>query len=100
MRVSRSSVVLHGPPAPGDQVVTLDTDTRGRTGDAAAARVRGAAALVRSAPTIVKKVDSLLRGNIPREIAALAAELGRTPVVAVANPPLGRTVRDGVLHIG
>ena len=100
MRVSRSSVVLHGPPAPGDQVVTLDTDTRGRTGDDAADRVRGAAALVRSAPTIVKKVDSLLRGNLSREIAALAAELGRTPVVAVANPPLGRTVRDGVLHIG
>jgi 4-hydroxythreonine-4-phosphate dehydrogenase len=48
----------------------------------------------------VKKVDSLLRGNLSREIASLADELGRTPVVAVANPALRRTVRGGILHIG
>jgi uncharacterized protein YgbK (DUF1537 family) len=100
MRVSRSSVVLHGQPDPADQIVTIDTDTRGRPGQEASDRLRTTAALVRSAPIVVKKVDSLLRGNLSREIASLAAELGRTPVVAVANPALARTVRGGVVHIG
>jgi uncharacterized protein YgbK (DUF1537 family) len=99
LRVSRSSVVLHGRPDPRDQIVTLDTDTRARGGDEASVRLRAAADLVRSAPVVVKKVDSLLRGNLAREIAALAGELGRMPVVAVANPALRRTVRGGILHI-
>ena len=100
LRVSRSSVVLHGRPDPADQIITLDTDTRGRGGDEVSDRLRVAAGLVRSAPVVVKKVDSLLRGNLSREIASLAEELGRTPVVAVANPALRRTVRGGILHIG
>ena len=99
LRVSRSSVVLHGLPDPTDQIVTIDTDTRGRAGDEAVDRLRAAAALVRSAPVVVKKVDSLLRGNLAREIASLAEALGRMPVVAVANPALRRTVRGGILHI-
>ena len=99
LRVSRSSVVLHGRPDPTDQIITIDTDTRGRAATRQSDRLRAAAALVRSAPVVVKKVDSLLRGNLSREIASLAEELGRTPVVAVANPALRRTVRGGILHI-
>ena len=100
LRVSRSSVVLHGAPDLADAVVTIDTDTRGRSGDEASDRMRITAARVRSAAVVVKKVDSLLRGNLAREIGSLAAELGRVPVVAVANPALARTVRGGVLHVG
>ena len=47
---------------------------------------------------VLKKIDSLLRGHIGAEVAVLAE---RGPViVAAALPALGRTVRDGVLHVG
>ena len=81
-------------------VVTVDTDSRRLSPGDAARAVRAAAALVAAAPVVVKKVDSLLRGHVAAEVAALADELHRTPVVAVANPTLGRVVRGGVLHVG
>ncbi|GAA2742982.1 four-carbon acid sugar kinase family protein [Terrabacter aerolatus] len=108
LRVSRNSVVLiasnsSGDPsisAQPDDVLTVDTDSRRLDAADAVRAVRAAAALVAGAPVVVKKVDSLLRGHLAAEVAALADELGRTPVVAVANPALGRVVRDGVLHVG
>lgn len=110
LRVSRSSVALgsSGSHAAGADVgrdvdpvvVTVDTDSRRLSPDDAARAVRAAAALVVAAPVVVKKVDSLLRGHVAAEVAALADELHRTPVVAVANPTLGRLVRGGVLHVG
>ena len=108
VRVSRSTVVLvsESPQRRGptlvepDTVLTVDTDSRRRVGADAVRAVRAAAALVTGAPVVVKKVDSLLRGHLGVEVAALADELQRTPVVAVANPALGRVVRDGVLHVG
>lgn len=107
VRVSRSIVLLvpESPQPDGstlaasDLVVTVDTDSRRRSSADAVHAVRAAAALVASAPVVVKKVDSLLRGHVAAEVAALADELGRTPVVAVANPALDRVVRDGVLHV-
>jgi len=115
MRVSRSYVTLSpSPDAHGNStaatptesratvvtVVTVDTDSRRRGADAAVRAVRAAAPLVAPAATVVKKVDSLLRGHVGVEVAALAEELQRVPVVAVANPSLRRVVRDGVLHVG
>lgn len=112
MRVSRSRVILSIdalPPSRAphaavdadiDAVVTVDTDSRRLEADDAVRAVRAAAALVAGAPVVVKKVDSLLRGHVAAEVAALAEELHRTPVVAVANPALDRVVRDGVLHVG
>ncbi|GAB3872051.1 four-carbon acid sugar kinase family protein [Terrabacter terrigena] len=114
LRVSRSSVALAPAPdahrdspaavasetASSDATcVTVDTDSRRLTQEAAVRAVRAAARLVAAAPVVVKKVDSLLRGHVGAEVAALAQELGRTPVVAVANPGLHRIVRDGVLHV-
>ncbi|MCU1536819.1 MAG: hypothetical protein JWP82_1170 [Humibacillus sp.] len=112
MRVSRSIVRLSSVPSaraglphepqPSDAsttVVTLDTDSRGLSASAAATAGRHAAAAVRQAPHVVKKVDSLLRGHPGVEVEALGAALGRHPVVAVANPALGRHVRDGVVHV-
>ena len=81
-------------------VVTVDTDSRRLTEQEAQGAVRAAAALVTGAPVVVKKVDSLLRGHVAAEVSALAEELQRTPVVAVANPALERVVLDGVLHVG
>ncbi|WP_231372219.1 four-carbon acid sugar kinase family protein [Terracoccus sp. 273MFTsu3.1] len=119
VRVSRSTVVLstlspdiaraagHRPDASttgvGDDpraVLTVDTDSRRLPHADAMRAVRAAAALVTTAPVVVKKVDSLLRGHLAAEVAALAEELQRTPVVAVANPALERVVVDGVLHVG
>lgn len=83
-----------------DRVVVVDADTRALDGPTAHERFCTAGELVASAPTVVHKVDSLLRGNVDTEVAALADSVGRTPVVAVANPALGRTVTGGVLHVG
>ena len=119
MRVSRSTVVLSdsssaiaaasglrpdaSTPGGADDplaVLTVDTDSRRLPHAEAVRAVRAAAALVTTAPVVVKKVDSLLRGHVAAEVAALAEELQRTPVVAVANPALERVVVDGVLHVG
>jgi D-threonate/D-erythronate kinase len=128
MRVSRSIVVLaHGcsvaaalpgdpgsAPAPAgaeepcsadsadspDRVVSVDTDSRRLPEEEAVRALRAAAPLVTAAPVVVKKVDSLLRGHVAAEVAALAEALQRAPVVAVANPTLERVVVDGVLHVG
>ncbi|MFM6851672.1 MAG: four-carbon acid sugar kinase family protein [Terrabacter sp.] len=117
LRVSRSTVALvpapspatigprgHVEPDPGGDpaaavVVTVDTDSRRLSAEAAVRAVRAAAPLVASADVVVKKVDSLLRGHVGAEVAALAHELHRTPVVAVANPALQRVVRDGILRV-
>lgn len=47
---------------------------------------------------VYKKVDSLLRGNIRAEVAALTAA-GHAMIAALAVPRVGRTVRDGVVHV-
>jgi len=118
LRVSRSTVALatvsprdaaSGPPSTAPDpdagtttdavVLTVDTDSRRLAPQDAVRAVRAAAALVTNASVVVKKVDSLLRGHVAAEVAALAAELHRTPVVAVTNPALERVVRGGVLHV-
>lgn len=117
LRVSRSSVLLadslpraDSPASPGHHgpddaasaattVVAIDTDSRRLPVEDAVRAVRAAALLVAPAAVVVKKVDSLLRGHIGTEVAALADALRRVPVVAVANPALGRIVRDGVLLV-
>ncbi|WP_323101135.1 four-carbon acid sugar kinase family protein [Intrasporangium sp. YIM S08009] len=110
LRVSRSvplqllsptdaTAARRAPDASG-RVIVVDTDTRVLDGTAACERICAASELVASAPVVVHKVDSLLRGNVALEVAALAERLRRTPVVAVANPALGRTVTGGVLHVG
>ncbi|MFE2181606.1 four-carbon acid sugar kinase family protein [Streptomyces sp. NPDC059455] len=48
---------------------------------------------------VLKKIDSLLRGNVGAEIAALAED-GAGVVLAPALPIAGRVVRSGVVHIG
>lgn len=83
-----------GPAVP--DVVCVDTDSRQARGRKAAARALRGTAGLRSAGLLVKKVDSLLRGDIGAEVAALAADLGVVPVVATALPAAGRTVVDGI----
>lgn len=85
------------------ELVVLDTDSRLCDPAEAARRVRTTLADVRRrdpGASIFKKVDSVLRGPVAVELAAAAAALGKSRVLAVpANPSLGRTIRDGVYRI-
>ncbi|MGY0056563.1 four-carbon acid sugar kinase family protein [Streptomyces sp. LZ34] len=102
-RTTRSRVVLvrdaAAPRHPGEATV-LDLDSRHLPAVEAAEAVRAALALPPPGDTLVlKKIDSLLRGNIAAEVAALAAG-GAGVVVAPALPAAGRAVRAGVVHLG
>ncbi|WP_319922881.1 four-carbon acid sugar kinase family protein, partial [Streptomyces griseiscabiei] len=107
---AETAVALGGPgrivlaPAPWDppvhgETVVVDLDCRELPGADAARRVHDA---LRAAPVdtlVFKKADSLLRGNLAAETAALA-DGAEGVVVATALPALGRTVRDGVVRLG
>ncbi|MEU7545559.1 four-carbon acid sugar kinase family protein [Streptomyces sparsogenes] len=102
-RTTRSRVVLVGtaaaPRHPGEATV-LDLDSRRLSAAEAARAVRAALALSPQGDTLVlKKIDSLLRGNVAAEVAALAGG-GAGVVVAPALPAAGRAVRGGVVHLG
>ncbi len=74
----------------------LDTGTRERSGEAAAAAVRARAGLFAGAGIAFKKIDSLLRGHEAMEIAAcLSASPFRAAVIAPAFPAQGRVTRSG-----
>ncbi|MET8977980.1 4-hydroxythreonine-4-phosphate dehydrogenase PdxA [Streptomyces sp. NPDC004539] len=100
--------------APQDGVpVVVDLDSRGLAAADAAARVREALRGVPAGTFVLKKADSLLRGNLAAETAALVEDTGGVVgaegvggvggaagvVVAIALPALGRTVRGGVVHL-
>ncbi|MCX4911336.1 four-carbon acid sugar kinase family protein [Streptomyces sp. NBC_00878] len=84
------------PPRDGESVV-LDLDTRQQAPEDAANVVRAALAYA-DGGVVLKKIDSLLRGNLAAEAAAYAT--GATGVViAPALPVAGRTVREGVVNL-
>ncbi|MFE4060430.1 four-carbon acid sugar kinase family protein [Streptomyces sp. NPDC059096] len=86
-----------GPPAPGEALV-VDLDTRQLDPAAAATAVREALRGAGPGTVLMKKTDSLLRGNLAAETAAYA-EGATALVIAPALPVAGRTVRDGVVHL-
>lgn len=89
-------------PEPDGAVLGLTTETRNLRPVAAAARIAAtlAEAQARGARLVYKKIDSTLRGPIGAEVAALCAALPQVRVLfCPANPPAGRTVRDGVLRV-
>ncbi|MBE8477533.1 4-hydroxythreonine-4-phosphate dehydrogenase PdxA [Streptomyces justiciae] len=85
--------------APGNgEPVVVDLDTRSLPAADAARRVREALTDVPTDTLVLKKVDSLLRGNLAAETSAFATG-AEAVVVATALPALGRTVRGGVVHL-
>ncbi|MCQ8188345.1 four-carbon acid sugar kinase family protein [Streptomyces rugosispiralis] len=118
-RTTRSRVLLLGGPGTGGmatalrprhvgEATVLDLDSRYRPAAEAAEAVRGALRMSWPDGTdgrdaldtiVLKKIDSLLRGNVAAEIAALAED-GTGVVLAPALPIAGRVVRSGVVHIG
>lgn len=88
------------PPTKVNPRTVLDLDTRSLQPDAAGARTRAALAALGERPSVlVKKIDSLLRGNLAAEIAPLLSPLTIT-IICPALPDLDRIVVDGVVHIG
>ncbi|MFE4369000.1 four-carbon acid sugar kinase family protein [Streptomyces sp. NPDC056835] len=84
-------------PAEGEALV-LDLDTRQLPADEAARIVREAVRGAAAGTVLIKKTDSLLRGNLAAEAAAYA-EGAAGLVIAPALPVAGRTVRDGVVQL-
>ncbi|WP_405953888.1 four-carbon acid sugar kinase family protein [Streptomyces phaeochromogenes] len=84
------------PPRHGESVV-LDLDTRQLPPVDAASAVRAALAYA-DGGVVLKKIDSLLRGNLAAEAVAYATG-ARGVVIAPALPVAGRTVREGVVNL-
>ncbi|MEU8149506.1 4-hydroxythreonine-4-phosphate dehydrogenase PdxA [Nonomuraea sp. NPDC048901] len=104
MRGTRTRILLTHDAVRGEReladILVVDTDSRHRQPADAAAAVRStvAAASAGRPRLIFKKIDSLLRGNVAAEVAALATP-GAAVVVAPALPGLDRVVRGGVLYV-
>jgi D-threonate/D-erythronate kinase len=82
-------------------LVALDTDSRSLKPDEAAARLREITATVTAAAPdwIYKKTDSVLRGNILPEIAAVCEVAGKARSLLIpANPGKRRVIMQG--HYG
>ncbi len=89
--------------AKGVDLICLDTDSRSCTSQEAARRVAEAAERYRRAGVEVffKKVDSVLRGRITAELAAMIDVLGKKrALLAPANPALGRVIQNGMYFVG
>jgi uncharacterized protein YgbK (DUF1537 family) len=84
-------------------LIVVDTDTRPCTPQTAVQRVAAVAEQCRRAGVtqLFKKVDSVLRGPVLAELAALleAWGVGRALLVPT-NPSLGRTIRQGLYWVG
>jgi 4-hydroxythreonine-4-phosphate dehydrogenase len=85
--------------SPGDEVWVVDLDSRHGSAQTAAEELRATLVIpgIPAPPLVFKKIDSLLRGHIRAEAAALAEQVPL--VVAPALPVLNRVVRDGVVYV-
>jgi len=96
---TNTGLELGGERAPGAglDVVVLDTDTRSCAPTEAASRVYQVAVQCRGWGTCVyKKVDSVLRGPVAAELAALLDALAfKRCLLVPANPGLGRVISGG-----
>lgn len=83
---------------PDAELLVLDTHSRSMTGPEAGHAAASAARWLRTLQVraVYKKVDSVLRGRIPQEVAAVSRELGLGRVLLLPqNPSRGRTIRQG-----
>jgi uncharacterized protein YgbK (DUF1537 family) len=85
--------------APGHaQVLTLDTDSRRDGAAQSTAKLEAALAMHGQGRTVVKKIDSTLRGGWAHEVAVLQKTLG-IALVAPSFPAMGRIMRDGLVEV-
>ena len=93
---------------PGSEVVAeaeltvVSTNSRDDAADDAAEKVADACRWMRerNIAVLFKKIDSVLRGNIEAEVAAVMSACGfRSAVLTPAFPAMGRTVRQSALRV-
>lgn len=98
----RPTRIVLGPVAvmsPGvGRALVIDLDTRHRDAGEAARIVAEAVRGAGPGTVLLKKTDSLLRGNLAAETAAYARGAAGL-VIAPALPAAGRTVRHGIVHL-
>lgn len=78
--------------------VVIDTNSRNARTDHLSTLLAPAATLVKDCAVVIKKIDSLLRGDIAAEVELLRPS-GRRAVIAPALPSAGRVMRDGQMFI-
>jgi len=104
LRTTRIDVTLGSRRRPDDlseippRVHVLDTDSRHMKPEQAAAAVGAAWDQLGAGGTVIKKVDSLLRGHPAAEIEQVLTRTSEL-VIAVALPARGRTVVEGRLLV-
>ncbi|MBL8295245.1 MAG: four-carbon acid sugar kinase family protein [Bryobacterales bacterium] len=94
------AVCLEGVPEDAD-LLAWSTDSREDDPETAAEKVRVACRQLGAAeaPLLFKKVDSVMRGNVAVEVAAMLRESGRgRAVMCSAFPEQGRIVKDGYVE--
>jgi D-threonate/D-erythronate kinase len=81
-----------------EDALVYTTNSRDEVETVAAARVAGLMRRLPPADLVFKKIDSLLRGHVRAELAAMLASLSgrRRALVCPAFPEQGRTVANGV----
>ncbi len=88
--------------APDADLLIIATDTRSLNGDAAAKEIeRITVELQKLKPSYVyKKLDSVLRGNVSKELLAQLEVLKKNRAIIVAgNPKFGRVIENGFYAI-
>ena len=80
-------------------VLTIDTDSRRESAEQSAAKLRSALMLHGAGRTVLKKIDSTLRGGWAAEVAALQSALGQMALVIPSFPAMGRTLVDGIVQV-
>jgi D-threonate/D-erythronate kinase len=93
-------VQITGEPSKSAQVRAITTESRDLPAAESEAQIRSIAERLADDTELFKKVDSVFRGNTVAEIAAtLRHARYDLAILAPAYPALGRTIRNGVLHI-
>jgi uncharacterized protein YgbK (DUF1537 family) len=88
-----------GASACDDAIAIVNTQSRSLRPDEAAGRVRDALR-GRTAPLLLKKIDTALRGHLGAELDAACDVLGAPAFVVAAIPAAGRVTRDGCQWFG
>ena len=88
-----------GAVASDDAITIVNTQSRSLRPDDAAARVRNALH-DRTAPLLLKKIDTALRGHLGAELDAACDVLGAPAFILAAIPSAGRVTRDGCQWFG
>ena len=98
---TRLSMDPEAPPSEPGTFVVVDTETRRLSGALAAARMKYFATPLPRDAKVFKKSDSILRGPVSDETAALASHLRRPLTLLVpANPLFDRCIERGRYNIG